>query len=113
MIYAAACRFLNKTPSWDVMTQLQDSQLDPHLKFTSDDVAGLWNLVNQVYRVDEDSARLRDSMSLDAGPRALEFDRQRKEYPKRREFNYYDIRQSDVTTAQGHMLEQLGFRISH
>ena len=81
------------------------------MQFNPDADNPLWDLVNQVYSIEQDSARLREGMALAASERALLFDQLRKNYPKRREFSHYKIKQASISDTDRDMLVRLGFNL--
>ncbi|MGD8782801.1 MAG: 4-phosphoerythronate dehydrogenase [Thioalkalispiraceae bacterium] len=108
MIYQAACQFLGEPERWSPQAVLEADQ-DSILEFDPESDHSLWNLVNQVYSIEADSARLRAGMKLDEQQRALLFDQLRKNYPKRREFSHYKVSQAGLSLKQQQMLSQLDF----
>ncbi|MGD8926589.1 MAG: 4-phosphoerythronate dehydrogenase [Thioalkalispiraceae bacterium] len=110
MIYQAACRFFDQPERWNPQTVLDD-EADNLLDFDSAAKYPVWNLVNQVYSIEQDSERLKAGLDLDEKQRAILFDQLRKNYPKRREFSHYKIRQDTLSKHDREMLGQLGFQL--
>lgn len=109
MIYEATCRFLGQAMQWQASSQLTEDT--PLLQFRGGQPHAFWDLVQQAYDIREDSQRLAASMSLAPAARAIEFDRQRKEYPERREFSAFEVQMSGATHEQQQQVSQLGFRL--
>jgi len=63
----------------------------------------IYDCIISTYDITEDDKRLRKSVS--------EFEKQRAEYPVRREFNYYDVHLSDSDGLIISALNELGFNL--
>ena len=111
MIYQAACEHFGQPTRWNPDSVLEDKDIDNILSFNTEAANPLWDLVNQVYSIEQDSARLREGMMLDANERASLFDQLRKNYPKRREFSHYKIKQDKLSEQNKNMLAELGFTL--
>lgn len=111
MIYQAACKYLGQPESWTPDSVLEDKESDNALLFDSNAANPLWDLVNQVYSIEADSARLRDGMNLGENARVELFDRLRKNYPRRREFSHYKIIKAGFSETERKMLTELGFNL--
>jgi erythronate-4-phosphate dehydrogenase len=110
MIYNAACQFLQRPLQWSAVNELPASPpLDPE-KFTAGDVAGnVRKAVLDCYDVRDDDERLRSILSLPPRDRPAYFDRLRKEYPVRREFQTQIIPGNCIDKASQAALQGLGF----
>jgi erythronate-4-phosphate dehydrogenase len=112
MVYEAACRFLGVTPSFSPESLLPPSLVpDVAVKAsgrTDEDV--LREVVRPVYDIEADDARMR---AIDSEParQAAEFDRQRKEYPMRREFRYTHVKVLGASASLLAKLKGLGFAL--
>ena len=110
MVYEKACQVLGVVP--DFRLQLPP----PPLHSGSGDAAGrpdedvLRDAVLAVYDIMADDRRLRASCGTDAAARAKAFDRQRKEYPMRREFAATTVRLRNASAALRQKFRELGFR---
>jgi erythronate-4-phosphate dehydrogenase len=111
MIYQAACQFLNQPERWNPQSVLEDDQMDNVLGFDPKSAFPLWDLVNQVYSIEEDSARLREGLKLNEKERAILFDHLRKHYPRRREFAHYKVKKNKLSNNEREMLTRLGFQL--
>ena len=112
MVYAKACQVLGVTPSF------QPQLPAPPVPEWSADAAGradedlLREAVLAVYDIMGDDQRLRASCVSDAVTRAKAFDRQRKEYPMRREFAATTVRLRNASEGVLRMFRALGFRVA-
>ena len=112
MVYEKACRVLGVTPTF------QPQLPPPPLPEWRGDAAGradedvLREAVLAVYDIMGDDARLRASCGTDAAARAKAFDRQRKEYPMRREFAATTVRVRNASEGLLRKFRGLGFRMA-
>ena len=112
MVYAKACQVLGVTPSF------QPQLPAPPVPEWSANAAGradedlLREAVLAVYDIMGDDQRLRASCVSDAVTRAKAFDRQRKEYPMRREFAATTVRLRNASEGVLRMFRALGFRVA-
>ena len=112
MVYAKACQVLGVTPSF------QPQLPAPPVPEWSADAAGradedlLREAVLAVYDIMGDDQRLRASCVSDAVTRAKAFDRQRKEYPMRREFAATTVRLRNASEGVLRKFRALGFRVA-
>ena len=112
MVYAKACQVLGLTPAF------QPQLPPPPVPEWNADAAGrpdedvLREAVLAVYDIMADDQRLRASCGTDAAARAKAFDRQRKEYPMRREFAATTVRVSQASEGLLRKFRDLGFRVS-
>ena len=111
MVYREACRFLGVQPCW-AHEPLMPPPIVPEIRVEAagrEDEAILWEVVSRVYDIGEDDRRFRDSMVLPEAARVREFDRQRKDYPERREFRYSKVFVRNGSATLITALEALGF----
>jgi len=110
MIYKAACQFLQRPVQWSAANELPATPpLDPGT-FTVDDAGGnVRRAVLDCYDVREDDARLRAILSVPRQERPACFDRLRKEYPVRREFQTRKITSAGLDKTSQVVLRGLGF----
>ena len=112
MVYAKACQVLGVTPSF------QPQLPAPPVPEWSANAAGradedlLREAVLAVYDIMGDDQRLRASCVSDAVTRAKAFDRQRKEYPMRREFAATTVRLRNASEGVLRKFRALGFRVA-
>lgn len=113
MVYREACRFLGVEPGWS-HESLMPLPLVPEVRVDArgrDEEAVLWEVVARVYDVRMDDRRFRQTAGLPDAERAKDFDRQRKEYPERREFRYTTVRVANGTARVSQTLRDLGFQV--
>lgn len=113
MVYESACRALGLQAEFDPLELLPPS---PHERMGIDasgrdheDV--LRDAVLAVYDIEGDDRRLRAVMDLPAGERGARFDRLRKEYPQRREFQNTTIELIGGDDALRRKFAGIGFRV--
>jgi erythronate-4-phosphate dehydrogenase len=113
MVYREACRFLGVDPVWS-HEALMPPPLVPEIRVEAGgrpDEAVLWEVVAQVYDVRSDDGRFRESAGLPDKERAKEFDRQRRDYPERREFRYTTVTVAGGSEGLLRALAALGFGV--
>ena len=88
LVYEAACRFLNRPPTWRAGDHMAAPEFPTAVLDGTDksEEAALLDLVTRLYPIERDDQALRGALALDADRRGPYFDRLRKEYPYRREF---------------------------
>ena len=88
MIYKAACEHFGPKPKFDIDSFLP-KPIVPEIKIKSE-TAGeqeiIREIVRKVYDIKADDGRLKRILNMPADKRGAEFDRLRKDYPVRREF---------------------------
>ncbi|MFA5424456.1 MAG: DUF3410 domain-containing protein, partial [Phycisphaerae bacterium] len=67
--------------------------------------------VDEIYKIAEDGRNLRSILNLPMGKRCATFDRLRKEYPIRREFQNTTIAIVDEANGIGDKLKGIGFKV--
>ena len=117
MIYRAACEFIGVAPSWIPASHLPPPP-SPVIEVSAEkrweeDV--LREVVLRAYPIERDAAALRATCDLPPERRGTAFDRLRKEYPVRREFQNFAVRQTPRTArAQAGLrskLRGIGFNV--
>jgi erythronate-4-phosphate dehydrogenase len=113
MVYQAACKAVGCKPDWNATPLMPPS---PHARLALDaadcaDEDALREAALTVYDIEADDRRLRAIADLPTAERAAYFDRLRKEYPQRREFQNSTItlRGGSVTLAR--KLAGIGFKL--
>jgi erythronate-4-phosphate dehydrogenase len=113
MVYQAACKAIGAAADWDARPMLPPSShatlaLDASGR---DDEDVLREAALTVYDIEADDRRLRTIAGLPAGERGAYFDRLRKEYPQRREFqnSTLTLRGGSVTVRR--KLAGIGFKL--
>jgi erythronate-4-phosphate dehydrogenase len=108
-IYEAACHFQGITPSWSPEPLLPAPE-HPELSLNGghDD---LKRLVETVYPILEDDARMRGIAGEAAGQRAAHFDMLRKTYPRRREFYNTRVLSDGACSSIRDIIHGVGFLV--
>jgi erythronate-4-phosphate dehydrogenase len=110
MIYQALCAFLGREPSWSPWSGLASAE-PMIVQEVGDPMDVVRAAVLGAYDPRNDDRRLRRLLDLPAVSRAAEFDRQRKTYPQRREFDAIPIA-GLWDPHQMRMVESLGFFVA-
>ena len=112
MVYERACAVLGVKPAY------RPALPPPPVPAVALDAAGrsdedvLRDAVLAVYDIMGDDRRLRASCVADADARARAFDRQRKEYPMRREFHATTVTLRGASAALAAKFRGLGFKVA-
>ena len=112
-VYQAACKAIGTTADWDARPLLPPS---PHATLSldatgRDDEEVLREAALTVYDIEADDRRLRAIADLPANERGAYFDRLRKEYPQRREFQNSTITLRGGSVTVRRKLAGLGFKL--
>jgi erythronate-4-phosphate dehydrogenase len=113
-VYREACRFLGVPAAWS-HEPLMPPALVPSVSVEAGgrpDEAVLWEVVRQIYDIEADDRRFRETAVADEAERMRQFDRLRKDYPERREFPYTAVAVRNGSPRLTAALEGLGFRVS-
>jgi len=111
IVYERACRALGVAPTFrPCLPPPPVPELALHAAGRADE-AVLAEAVLKVYDIAADDGRLRASCVTDAALRAKAFDRQRKDYPMRREFHATTVRLSGASAALTAKFRGLGFKL--
>ena len=106
MIYDELCKFTNETAKWQPMLpDVENSkiQLDPNLS----DQELLSKITSHIYPIARDSESIKKLKELDPDSRAKEFDKLRKNYNLRREFDNFSVDSKHLSDSQKNILAQL------
>ncbi len=103
MLYDAVVAHLDVADAWDPESVLAPTKED-HLALTPPpahlpETAWLHHLVQQMYNLDADDARMRQLATLPANEQGAYFSGLRKHYPRRRTFNRHTLPADAVPTA--------------
>ena len=111
IIYDSLCEFLGmeKIFSFDLPTPINSK-----LRFINSEniETAMENLVSNIYSINNDDVKMREMITMDKDKRINHFDLQRKNYPKRREFNNYTIEAIDLSESIKETLRKLRFNFS-
>lgn len=114
MVYEEACRWLGVAPSFNPESLLPPA-LVPELCVSAagrPDEEVLREIVKPVYDIEADDARMRAIDGRDSVKLAAAFDRQRKDYPMRREFRYTTVKLEGAGQSLAAKLKGLGFGLA-
>ncbi len=110
MIYNALCKYLNVGYNWN-----QDYPAIQHNTIKLENEGSLENklhyLIKQIYDIEYDDQATKMMIRMNEKERAIHFDKLRKEYSLRREFNNYNaiINREDINL--GELLQKLRFNV--
>jgi len=110
-VYEAACRFLGIPPAWDPAPLLPEPDM-PEVTVYSDEPDALSRTVRAVYDIMRDDAAMRDLLGMPDAAHGAYFDRLRKEYWRRREFQNTRTCVSPPDQRLERQLAGIGFRTS-
>ena len=110
MIYEALCNFTEKTPGWEpALPEVENKEIV--LDDIKSDELKLYNLFRAIYDIEADDRRMRNLIEVNQEERGNYFDRLRKEYPLRREFDNYSIKLRQEEHHLKKILETLRFKV--
>jgi erythronate-4-phosphate dehydrogenase len=113
MIYNAACAHFGIDKPWTLADSLPAAEF-PQLNLKTDDRSErgiLDEAVKTIYDIERDDADLRALAELPADARGPAFDRLRKEYPRRREFDLTEIALELKDPKIARMLKAIRFQV--
>lgn len=116
MVFRAVCNFLGIAPEWNyenlmLTPSVPEIVLNPLSKGTSEEML-LEGIVRQIYDIEQDDHRMRQTADLPDSERARAFERLRQNYPVRREFGRTILHASAVPQVLRQKLRGLGFRLA-
>jgi erythronate-4-phosphate dehydrogenase len=112
MVYRAACKFLGIPATWS-HEPLMPATLIPDISVDASgrsDESVLREVVLKLYDIEADDRRMRETVVADDKTRAKSFDRLRKDYPERREFQYTTVHVRNGSAGLMSKLAGLGFK---
>lgn len=109
-IYEAACRCFDIEPAWDPSPLLPEPDV-PELTVYSDEPHAAADAVRAVYDIMRDDAAMRETLGMPPEARGAHFDRLRKEYPRRREFQNTRVIIQPEDKALERLLRGIGFKL--
>jgi erythronate-4-phosphate dehydrogenase len=120
MIYRSVCEYFGLEPKFDIEDFLPEPSV-PLVKVNAHaggDQDALATAVREVYRIDQDDERLRRVVDEPAERRGAYFDRLRKNYPVRREFQNTEAILATESTEKNmkrllNKLEGIGFKVQN
>jgi erythronate-4-phosphate dehydrogenase len=110
MIYNALCEFTGQNSIWNpVLPRIESNtiSISPVGTFSEK----LYYLFKQIYDIDNDDLGMRKMLEMDDNSQAHHFDKLRKEYLLRREFNNYSVALGNDEKALSSILSDLRFNL--
>lgn len=113
MIYEAACRHFNISPTWDAKKVMPKPEPDEFVLDAANrsDEQALHDLIRRIYSIEADDIRMRKYIELPQAEQGAYFDSLRKNYPRRREFHNYKIQVKNASSKLVTKLRILGFQV--
>ncbi|MHB1685967.1 MAG: 4-phosphoerythronate dehydrogenase [Ignavibacteriaceae bacterium] len=110
IIYNALCNFFNIKPLWSpVLPEVDKKEIK--IKYNGNLSVALYEIFNSAYKIKDDDDRMRVLESLPVKDRPGYFDKLRKDYPFRREFNNYKIIVSNPDENIMNVLKSFRFNV--
>jgi len=113
IVYREVCKFLGVPATWS-HESLMPPPLVPEVRVDvagRDDQSVLREVVRQVYDLEGDDRRFRESAVLDENTRMKNFDHLRSNYPERREFQYTKVKLNGGSNDLRCAFTGLGFKV--
>lgn len=111
-IYEAACAHFKQRPTWNPALRLPVPKCPEVCVNGNESIeTALREAIRPIYDITRDDADLRDIIRLPEADRAAEFDRLRKEYPQRREFQNTRASVEPQNEGMQRVLRDLGFMV--
>lgn len=111
MIYDSLCNFLGAENTFSFDLQVPENSVLSIQKSGSIEER-LNKLISNVYSITKDDLRMREMINMPYEKRGIDFDKQRKNYPTRREFINYLVLSDNLTEEEKKLLSGLRFQIS-
>ncbi len=111
MIYDSLCNFLGAENNFSFDLPVPENSVLSIQKSGSIEER-LNKLISNVYSITKDDLRMREMINMPYEKRRIDFDKQRKNYPTRREFINYLVFSDDLTEEEKKLLSSLRFQIS-
>ena len=111
MIYQALCKHLSLEPTWNLSHSLPSPDL-PSIELETRGKSReqiLCDLTTRIYNLEADYRRMSELLEIPREQRRLEFDRLRKRYPIRREFQNTKVQVVGGSVELDRMIAGLGF----
>jgi len=110
MIYESLCKFLNAEKKFDFQFPvITDPVIEINLSERFEN--NMNQLISKIYSIADDSKRMRKISGMSNSEIIKGFDKQRKNYPIRREFNNYKIKSTNLNEKIKSVLSDLRFKI--
>jgi erythronate-4-phosphate dehydrogenase len=109
-IYDALCRFTNQQNDWEPkLPTVENNIIDVSSTISLEEK--LHFIFKQIFNIDTDDSEMREMIEMDNDSRFAYFDKLRKEYPLRREFNNYTVIIEPADNRLGEILRKFRFKI--
>lgn len=112
MIYDSLCKFLEAEKSFSFELETPQNSIKQFDEFNKHEI-GLNDLISNIYSIQDDDNRMRKIIVMNKNERIKDFDLQRKNYPKRREFNNYTIPANKLSSQIRKILTALRFNLEY
>ncbi len=112
IIYDSLCKFLEAGKSFSFELETPQNSIKQFDECNKLEI-GLNDLISNIYSILDDDNRLRKLIVMNKNERIKDFDLQRKNYPKRREFNNYTISANKLSSQIRKILTALRFNLEH
>jgi len=112
MIYDSLCKFLETEKSFSFKLETPQNSIKQFDEFNKLEI-GLNDLISNIYSIRDDDNRMRKIIVMNKNERIKDFDLQRKNYPKRREFYNYTIPANKLSAQIRKILMALRFNLEH
>ena len=115
MIYEALCKHFGFKPEHTIDDFLPEPEV-PEIKVQPEGYAEqeiLKAAVEEIYKIRQDDKRLREILNMPLGKRCATFDRLRREYPIRSEFQNTTVIFSDRHSDVAEKLRGIGFKVKN
>ncbi len=115
MIYEALCKHFGFKPEHTIDDFLPEPEV-PEIKVQPEEYAEqeiLKAAVEEIYKIRQDDKRLREILNMPLGKRCATFDRLRREYPIRSEFQNTTVIFSDRHSDVAEKLRGIGFKVKN
>jgi len=110
MIYESLCKFLNAEKKFDFQFPvITDPVIEINLSERFEN--NMNQLISKIYSIADDNKRMRKISGMSNSEIIKGFDKQRKNYPIRREFNNYKIKSTNLNEKIKSVLSDLRFKI--
>ena len=110
MIYDALCRFTNQQNDWEPKLPTVENNIIDVSSIRSLDEK-LHFIFKQIYNIETDDSEMREMIGMNNESRTAHFDKLRKEYPLRREFDNYTILIEETDKQLKDILEAFRFKV--
>lgn len=111
MIYDSLCNFLGAENTFSFDLPVPENSVLA-IKKSGCIEERLNELISKVYSITKDDLRMREMINMPYEKRRIDFDKQRKNYPARREFINYQVLSDDLTEEEKTLLSSLRFHFS-